>query len=253
MEASRPVLSADRGDSPESSVVKITHDGDVMLVVGQSQHKIQVSSHFLKLISPFFQAMFNAPMKEGQALATRNDGDPPVEINLPEDKALPMAQLLYTLYGSDPGAKNLPIHEVKDMAILAEKYGMVPRIEIFASFWLRNAALKDSKEVTQNDWNGLIVAYLLKDDQAFYNLTYGMQFGQESLLEFADSFPENYTGLRLGLALEEVRRASLDDRNGWGGKMGLCMFCFSQATDSFVRKRADCSRPERHFPWLPQA
>ncbi|PNP83419.1 hypothetical protein FNYG_02982 [Fusarium nygamai] len=252
MDASPPVPDADGGVVSGEDPIEIVSDGDVVLVVGTRKRKIQVSSHFLKHISPVFRAMIDTPMKEGEALANKCDDDAPVEIVLPKDKAMTMAQLLSTLYGSDPGAKRLSIAEVKKMVLLAAKYEMIERIEIFSSFWLRNAAKRDNPEVTENDENALTVAFLLNNDQAFYDLTLSMQYGQDSLLKLAKGFNDKYTGLRLRLAIEEVRRASSDDRNEHGGKMGLCLFCFSRATESFVRKRADCPSPERHFEWLRQ-
>ncbi|KAF5585331.1 hypothetical protein FPCIR_8414 [Fusarium pseudocircinatum] len=253
MDASPPVPDADGGVvTGDDSIITIVPDGDVVLVVGTRKQKIQVSSHFLKHISPVLEAVIDAAMKEGEALAKKCDDDAPVEIVLPKDKAATMAQLLNTLYGSDPGTKGLSIAEVKKLVVLADKYEMIERIEIFSSFWLRNAAKRDNPEVTENDANALTVAYLLNNDQAFYDLTLSMQYGQDSLLKLAKGFHDKYTGLRLRLAIEEVRRASSDERNEHGGKMGLCLFCFSRATESFIRKRADCPSPERHFEWLRQ-
>ncbi|KLO79672.1 uncharacterized protein LW93_13371 [Fusarium fujikuroi] len=95
---STPVPDADKGGVHSAqSFTQIVVDGDVILVVGPSRHKIEVSAHFLKRISPVFQVMLGAPMKEGNALATRCDNDAPVEIILPEDKEAPMEQVLSSL------------------------------------------------------------------------------------------------------------------------------------------------------------
>ncbi|KAF4343911.1 hypothetical protein FBEOM_2146 [Fusarium beomiforme] len=101
--------------------------------------------------------MLDAPMKEGEALASKSD-DTPIEIILPADKEIPMWQLLYTLYGSDPRAKTFSISEVKEIAILAEKYNMVERLEVFGSFWLLTAGKLRLSEINENGWNCLIVA-----------------------------------------------------------------------------------------------
>ncbi|KAK2927227.1 SKP1/BTB/POZ domain superfamily [Fusarium oxysporum f. sp. vasinfectum] len=183
MDTSPPVLNDDKGGVPSDSVTQIVTDGDVLLVVGPSQHKIQVSSHFLKHISPVFRDMLDAPMKEGEALANKCDDDAHVEIVFPEDKEQPMVQVLHTLYGSDPSARRFSKGDVKEIAILAEKYGMVERIAIFASFWL-------------------LVAYILKIDWAFFDITKTILQTRTSLLKFIGSFHDKHTGLRLGMALK---------------------------------------------------
>ncbi|EMT65831.1 hypothetical protein FOC4_g10007942 [Fusarium odoratissimum] len=248
MDTSPPVLNDDKGGVPSDSVTQIVTDGDVLMVVGPSQHKIQVSSHFLKHISPVFRAMLDAPMKEGEALANKCDDDAPVEIVFPEDKEQPMVQVLHTLYGSDPSARRFSKGEVKEIAILAEKYGMVERIAIFASFWLRNAVKKSISEITKHVWNTLVVAYILKIDWAFFDITKAILQTRTSLLKFIGSFHDKHTGLRLGMAIEELRSTYLAMMARSRTEMGLCLFCFSHATESFTQQRAGCSYPDRHFP-----
>ncbi|KAI8670065.1 hypothetical protein LRP88_01495 [Fusarium phalaenopsidis] len=58
-------------------------DGDIMLLVGPKEEKIQISSHLLCITSPFFKTMLNSDFKEGKAFRERNDT--PTEIKLPED------------------------------------------------------------------------------------------------------------------------------------------------------------------------
>ncbi|KAF4416249.1 hypothetical protein FACUT_12724 [Fusarium acutatum] len=201
MDTSPPVLSADKGHAPDS-ITQIVSDGDVMLVVGPSQQRIQVSSHFLKRISPVFRAMFNAPMKEGEALANKCDDDAPVEIILPEDKEQPMVDVLNTLYGSDLSATQFKTDQLKEIAIIAEKYGMADRLAIFAPFWLRNRVKNTFSKIPERAWNALIVAYILKIDWAFFDLTKAMIRTRTSLLKFIGSFHDKHTGFRLGWPLK---------------------------------------------------
>ncbi|KAF5986144.1 hypothetical protein FBULB1_2574 [Fusarium bulbicola] len=144
--------------------------------------------------------MLDAPMKEGNALANKPDHEDPIEIILPEDKEQPMDQVLRTLYSSDPSATKFSISEAKEIAILADKYGMVERLHVFASFWLLNVAKTDSKdpEVTEDDWNTLVVAYILKVDWAFFAVTKAICSKSTSLLKFANRFHDKHTGLRFG-------------------------------------------------------
>ncbi|KAF5695528.1 hypothetical protein FDENT_327 [Fusarium denticulatum] len=180
------------------SVTQIVSDGNVMLVVGPSQQKIQISSHFLKHISPVFRAMLDAPMKEGEALANKCDDDAPIEIIVPEDKEQPMVRLLQMLYGSDPNAREFMIGDVKEIAIIAEKYGMADRLAIFAPFWLRDRANRRFTEIYEWIWDTLIVAYILKVNWAFFELTKTMLRTKTSVLKFIGSFHDKYVGLRLG-------------------------------------------------------
>nr|RBQ94976.1 hypothetical protein FVER53263_10220 [Fusarium verticillioides] len=248
MGTSRAVLNADGGDVLTDPVTRIAPDGDVMLVVGPSQHKIQVSSHFLKLISPVFRAMLDAPMKEGKALANKSDHDGPIEIVLPEDKEQPMDQVLRTLFSSDPSATKFSISEAKEIAILADKYGMVERLQVFASFWLLNATKTDGANViSENEWNALVVAYILKVDWAFFAVTKNMRLKSTSLLKFINHFHDKHTGLRLGMAIEELRNTHLRMPSKYRDECGLCLFCFSHATRSFVQQCPGCSYPDRHY------
>ncbi|KAF5539557.1 hypothetical protein FNAPI_10781 [Fusarium napiforme] len=216
MDTSRAVLNADKADTSADSstqivsaedvmldsVTQIIPDGDVMLVVGPSQQKIQISSHFLKHISPVFRAMLDAPMKEGEALANKYD-DGPVEIVLPEDKEQPMVHVLQMLYGSDPSARRFSTTEFREIAIIADKYGMADRLAIFAPFWLRERAVKRFSEIHEWVWNTLIVAYILKIDWAFFEVTKTMLRTKTSVLKFIGSFHDKHVGLRLGNKLPE--------------------------------------------------
>ncbi|KAG7407029.1 hypothetical protein Forpe1208_v013320 [Fusarium oxysporum f. sp. rapae] len=220
---------------PPDSISQIIPDRDVILVVGPSQHKILVYSHFLERISPVFRAMLNAPMEEGEALASRHDDDYPVAISLPADKAEPMEQVLRTLYGSDPSASRFSMNEAKEIAIVAEKYGMAERLEVFPSFWLHKATRTIVSEATEDDWNAVVVAYLLKNEQEFFK-TQEFQLTDTRLLKFSGSFHDKYTGMRLGMAIEELRSASLRNMPGFKAVMGLCLFCFSHTTESFTQQ-----------------
>ncbi|CVL04668.1 uncharacterized protein FMAN_12779 [Fusarium mangiferae] len=163
-----------------------------------------------------------------------------------------MDQVLRTLYSSDPGATKFSMSEAKEIAILADKYGMVERLQVFASFWLLNAAKTDNVDViTENEWNTLVVAYILKVDWAFFDVTKNMRPKTTSVIEFINHFHDKHTGLRLGMAIEELRNThlKLQDKHNYWSDWGLCLFCFSHATESFTQQCAGCSYPDRHDPW----
>ncbi|KAF5620023.1 hypothetical protein F52700_11343 [Fusarium sp. NRRL 52700] len=186
---------------------------------------------------------------ESQALASRCKDDGAVEIILPEDNEAPMEQILVTLYGADPSVTKFSMSEVKEIAIVADKYGMAERLQVFASFWLLNAAKTNDKEVTENDWNTLVVAYILKIDWAFFAMTNKIKPKSTSLLKFIDRFHDKYTGLRFGMAIEELRKVAFQVPHEWGSikEMGLFLFCFSHATGSFTQQCARCNYPDRHY------
>ncbi|KAL2683200.1 hypothetical protein Neosp_007668 [[Neocosmospora] mangrovei] len=67
----------------EEEVRQLIPDGDIMLLVGPKEEKIQISSHLLCITSPFFKTMLNSDFREGKAFRERNGA--PAEIKLPED------------------------------------------------------------------------------------------------------------------------------------------------------------------------
>ncbi|RSL91297.1 hypothetical protein CEP52_014300 [Fusarium oligoseptatum] len=67
----------------EAGFRQLIPDGDIILLIGPKQEKIQISSHLLCITSPVFKAMLKSDFKEGKALCDANKD--PVEIELPED------------------------------------------------------------------------------------------------------------------------------------------------------------------------
>lgn len=53
------------------AITKIADEGDVILVVGEGKHGVQVSSQVLSCASKPFNAMFSRRFKEGSELASR--------------------------------------------------------------------------------------------------------------------------------------------------------------------------------------
>ncbi|KAI8666003.1 BTB domain-containing protein [Fusarium keratoplasticum] len=67
----------------EPALRQLIPDGDIMLLVGPEQKKIQISSHLLCKTSPVFKTMLNSDFEEGKAFRERNGA--PAEIKLPDD------------------------------------------------------------------------------------------------------------------------------------------------------------------------
>lgn len=108
--------------------------GDIILVVGQGQLRIQVSSEFLIQASPVFDAMLNLKFSEGNRFHESNEL--PVEIKLPEDDGVATTQALRTLYVSDPSMLLLDPDEIQKVAIFADKYDMSPRFSMATTGWM---------------------------------------------------------------------------------------------------------------------
>jgi len=64
--------------------VEISPDGDLILIVGPEEAKLQVHSMLLVAVSKLFSVMFGLDWKEGHDMLDR---DGPAELLLPEDNA----------------------------------------------------------------------------------------------------------------------------------------------------------------------
>ncbi|KAF4501423.1 hypothetical protein FAGAP_2362 [Fusarium agapanthi] len=112
----------------------VVGDGDIILVVGNENRRIQVSSEFLIQASPVFDAMLNLKFLEGNKLHEGNKF--PVEIKLPEDDGMATTQALRTLYWSDPSMLLLDPDEIQKVAIFVDKYDISPRFSMAATRWM---------------------------------------------------------------------------------------------------------------------
>jgi hypothetical protein len=163
MSDSSPSSAEESSASSDEFDPTICENGDIILAVGLEKTEIQVTSDFLKNISPVFKAMLEAPMREGEALRNRAP-DSPVTIALPGDCPWAMNHLLRILYGSK--SPSLEFRTFYNVAILADKYDMVERLQPYGALWLR--FLPGQTEHMAVAWHRLIIAYLLDDVYAFY-------------------------------------------------------------------------------------
>ncbi|KAM0218011.1 hypothetical protein ACHAQD_007211 [Fusarium lateritium] len=184
------------GDSSQD-IEQVSKDGDVILVVGPDQRKMQAASHFLGHISPVFRAMLDSSMKEGLALRDAVEGSP-VEISFPEDDSRTMLQILRCLYGAGTCSKPSAA-EARDVAILADKYDMTERLKYFGAYWLRVPVDTGCVASIEEAWDILVAAYLLKSDVAFFDTSKAIiRHSDKSLLKYANSTHDKELGLQLG-------------------------------------------------------
>lgn len=240
-------------------IFQVAEDGDTILVVGPDKVKIQVLSSFLKHISPVFRAMLDSSMSEGEAFRNRVD-EWPIEITFPDDDSRAMLRILQCLYGADACSQPSAV-ELKQIAILANKYGMTERLKYFGAYWLR-VPINDKDEVFLEDaWDTLVAAYLLKSDIAFFDTSKAIiRHPCKSLLKYAKNTHDRDLGLQLSckftanpswlfsctdeisVAIEEVRRVNRRDNRG----IGVCLDCFIHSTDSFARRLEHCMASDKH-------
>ncbi|KAM0201833.1 hypothetical protein ACHAPA_010980 [Fusarium lateritium] len=183
------------GDSSHD-IEQVGKAGDVILVVGPEQRKIQVSSHFLEHISPVFRAMLDSCTMEGNVLRNGVEGSP-VLIIFPEDDSQAMLRILRCLYGADPCGQPSAA-EVKDIAILADKYNVTERLKYFGLYWLQVPVYKNTHLFLAEAWDVLVAAYLLKADSTFFYTSQAIMRSEGSLLKYAKSTYDRELGLKLG-------------------------------------------------------
>ncbi|KAF4979602.1 hypothetical protein FZEAL_4231 [Fusarium zealandicum] len=171
-------MSAAPDDKPESShsqsnsVRTIVNDGDVVLVVGPEQQKIRVSADLLRQSSPVFKAMLDSNMKEGLALSLRANNAPPTEIELPADSALIVWLAYRFLYCSHPVLENISTVQMRDVAILANKYQMTERFRFPGKFWLQVPRKYKTPETRiRGLWRLLVTAYWLHLEDDFFKVS----------------------------------------------------------------------------------
>lgn len=167
-----------------------------MLVVGPNKVKIQVSSSFLKHISPVFRAMLNSSMSEGEAIRNRVD-ESPIEILLPQDNPRAMTQMLQGLYGVDAASQSTS-GDLVMVTILADKYDMIKQLKYFGVYWMRALGSFSGPTSLQCQWDILITAYMLKEDHFFFVTSKAITKTKGSLSKYAMSTHDRELGLRLG-------------------------------------------------------
>jgi hypothetical protein len=178
-----------------ANITKICQNGDVILAVGPKA-KIQVTSDFLKHISPVFKTMLEGPMSEGEALRNKSP-DSPTTISLPADNALAMKRLLRILYGADDLA--LDFEAVYDIIVLADKYAMAKRLKAFGLDWVRMNLDDECTSAAQfrESWEKMVLSYMLHNDVAFFEVSCYLSQATEGVVTWALELPDQALGLRL--------------------------------------------------------
>ncbi|KAM0234509.1 hypothetical protein ACHAPO_006399 [Fusarium lateritium] len=235
--------ASSKGSADICPLAIICQNGDIILAVGPKA-KIQVTSDFLKHVSPVFQAMLDGPMREGEAFRNRPHNSP-ITISLPVDNALAMRRLLRILYGADD--MDLDFEAVYDVLVLADKYDMTKRLKTFGFGWVRLDIDDDHPfDVDIRDyWEKLVIAHMLGDSMAFFQISCRVSQSTKALLDWALDLPDQLLGLKLAMAIDELR----DDNSDEDYSMGLCLDCFKRAKNSFLDKQHGCALEDFHRCW----
>ncbi|KAH7173824.1 uncharacterized protein B0J16DRAFT_389709 [Fusarium flagelliforme] len=250
-------MSARPSATDDKNITKICKDGDTLLEVGPKGELIQVSSDFLERISTLFDMMINNTMANGKSARTDREPGSPILLDLSGECPKTVKHVLRILYGADDDFKSIPSFEtVCAMVAFADYYYMEDRLKFWAAEWLRISPFnEDDGPDIRECFEKMVVAYMLRDEHSFfetshYIATYGggiIQWGldlpEKENLDDDKKFPDKELGIKLALAIEEMR--PVPKRRAPRGK-GLCIDCFDNAEGSFLSKQNGCDNDMYH-------
>ncbi|KAF5261145.1 hypothetical protein FOXYS1_8179 [Fusarium oxysporum] len=194
-------------------------NGDIILVVGQEKLRIQVSSQFLTLASPVFDAMLNLTFSEGIKLHESNELL--VDIKLPEDDGLATAQALKTIY---------------------DKYDMSPSFSMAATDWMNCEPAN-----LDQAWKLMTASYWLNLEDSFRTMSEHVvvKMNHAQIFRLAQQTHDVGLGLKLGMALLLLHHAL--SQHIAHPKGGQCLCCFKITADDPVGMQPGCPNPSNHL------
>ncbi|KAF5240153.1 hypothetical protein FAUST_4543 [Fusarium austroamericanum] len=230
-------------NSDRQVVEDLVPGGDLVLAVGPGRRLFGVSSNFLCEISPVFAVMFGPNFEEGHRLRSTQPEDSEMVLELPDDNAQAFSDTIRVLYGADPVTVDFEPAEIQKIAIVVDKYDMIPRFTFASAYWFAKYSWTDDPEET---WQLTTAAYWMQNPDAFFNYSKKLiRHMQPSHLSFVDDMPDKVLGLRLCLAIEEQRAHRLT--HGTKAKGGLCLHCFSRSKVSFTLRIKGCKHRKYHY------
>jgi hypothetical protein len=171
-------------DSSLVSTVEIATNIDIILVVGPEKRKLQVNSCVLKNASKVFNAMFGPHFREGQDV----HGNSPKEISMPDDNADALTIICRILHlRNDSIPDSLTPSEILQIAIAADKFDCVMRLQFHTAQWLNPGNTQDILELGRL----AVASYILDNAWAFGQLTFTMiSRSTDSYIPLADEFSD---------------------------------------------------------------
>jgi hypothetical protein len=167
-------------DSTSSSTAVIAPNGNVILVVGPHERRIQVSSSVLQNASKYFCNMFGPHFLEGQDLG----GNDPKEIVMPDDDAN-VLEIICNIFHlrNDAVPETLSPTVILEIAVAADKFDCIVAIKLASTLWLVPKENHSIIELGQL----MAAAYVLNNARSFKEITLSMILGhKDSYLPLAD-------------------------------------------------------------------
>lgn len=152
-----------KDNSISNDIKEIGKDGDIVLVVGCNERKLQVHSLFLKTASKVFRAILGPHFSEGQDLSSDN----PKEIFLSEDDADAVQTICEVIHlRHDAASQILTGAQILQIAITADIYDCNDALKNASGYWLKHNGT-DAEELKYF----MAASYLFDDAQAFKETT----------------------------------------------------------------------------------
>ncbi|KAF2000416.1 hypothetical protein P154DRAFT_492065 [Amniculicola lignicola CBS 123094] len=157
-------MATQNSDIPSTSVVEIATNGDVILVVGPEEKRLQVCSSVLKNASKYFKNMFGPHFSEGQDLTTSS----PKEIPMPEDDANVLEIICNIIHlRNDDVPEAVSPTKALGLAVAADKFECVVAVKHASTLWLKPREVQDITELGRL----VAAAYILDSTRAFSDIT----------------------------------------------------------------------------------
>ena len=206
------------GDTQTNTVIEISPDGDLILIVGPEEAKLRVHSMFLTLVSKPFSAMLGPDWKEGHDLL---DSNKPAEILLPEDNAAALEIICSIIHHQNRDVpRTLAAGDILAVAVTADKYDCIRALRFASESWLRSSRDEASSLMLLT-----AAAYLFQDAQAFKEITRALILDHhgpylalsceeiESAMTWRSSVSTPMT--RLDILLTGERKGLLEEQRGF--------------------------------------
>ncbi|CAM1507538.1 Fc.00g071790.m01.CDS01 [Cosmosporella sp. VM-42] len=221
--------------------------GDIVLVLG-NEIRFQVHSHILKAASPVFAAMLGpiAP----QIIKLEDGQRDPKEYHWQAEDPQALSVVFRVLHLAHEDIFSLPPSLALSVAMLVDKYDMVPQFTFAAHYWIQFRPSKLPSPIPERArccWELTLAAYWFQHKHSFFKYSARLvKTNMDSYHGFVQEMTESNhhaLGFKLCLAIEESRvRVFKSD----GSKPGICLHCFRTTKGAFKNKQSDCKSSQYH-------
>ncbi|KAF4968761.1 hypothetical protein FSARC_3890 [Fusarium sarcochroum] len=176
--------STDYGLDHVPDVYEIIPEGDLILLVGRDQTRIQLTRDLLCKASPVFVDLLKSRNIIGSGAS--RDRDTPYIFALPDDDPVVFRTACDMLYAPSSKTHDLYPEAVRDVILLALKYQMFESFEYPAAYWFRNTspATLDCPDGPGHCWYLMMATYWIGWSTDFFD------FSARLVTETSDSLVE---------------------------------------------------------------